>query len=47
MKLRMLRPFRRPPSFVKVRLPGFDPVYYLNAYPDVQVAGLNPLDHYL
>ncbi|KAA0122190.1 hypothetical protein CIW48_19525 [Methylobacterium sp. P1-11] len=47
MKLRMLRPFKRRPSIVKVRLPGFDPVYYLNAYPDVHVAGLNPLDHYL
>lgn len=47
MKFRMLKPFKRPPSFVKVRLPGFDSAYYLNAYPDVRAVGLNPLDHYL
>jgi hypothetical protein len=28
-------------------VPGFDPVFYLRAHPDVAAAGVDPLDHYL
>lgn len=47
MKLRLLMPSKRHPSLIKVRLPGFDPIYYLNSYSDAREAGLNPLDYYM
>lgn len=47
MKLRLLNPYRWLRSFLAKSLPGFDPVYYLYWYKDVDDAGLDPLRHYL
>ncbi|WP_331327483.1 hypothetical protein [Methylobacterium fujisawaense] len=42
--LRLLRPLR---ILLSRRLPGFDPVYYLYWYKDVEAAGDDPQRHYL
>ncbi len=47
MKLRFAKPLKRPLPLVRTALPGFDPIYYLFWYPDVRLAGLDPLHHYL
>ena len=42
------RPPRATPSAPSPeQVPGFDPAFYLKAYPDVAAAGCDPLEHYL